>query len=398
MKILLSVLLALVFVSNELCAEKELINGNNQFSIDLYKQLRSEKDNLFFSPYSISSAFAMTAVGARGQTAKEMEAVFHFSPEMFSGFRQLNKQLITTAEPRTGSPTLQIANAIWPQKGLQLLSPFKNVLQKDFGSSIESVDFIHNTDGAINIINKWVSENTKGKIPNLLNSGNVTSETKLILTSAIYMKAAWMNVFDEYGTQKAPFHIDLQNSIDTSMMHVTEHFYLYDDAEVAVIKMPYVYDSSGPVLVMMVALPKEINGLSRLEENLSYQKWTNWVTKGERRRMHVSFPKFKIENRMSLNNTMSVMGLKQAFSRQADFSGITGKPDLYISEAIHQTYIDVDEKGTEAAAVTAIGMRATSIVIPEEPHEFNADHPFMFLIMDQKTQTILFMGRFLKPT
>lgn len=373
-----------------------LVNANNEFSFNAYNQLKKQNGNLFFSPYSISSAFAMTAVGAKGQTAKEMMSVFHFSPELFPAFNVLNKKLITSAQPRESSPTVQIANAIWPQKGLSLLESFKNAIQNDFGSTIETIDYLNNSATAINTINTWASDKTKGKIQNLLNESVVTSETKMILTSAIYMKATWMNVFEDFATQNMPFYLDSQNTVDVPMMQNTEHFYLFEDDKVAVIKMPYVYESQGPALVMMVALPKTKEGLSKLEEGLNVSQWNDWLTKGTRRRVHISFPKFRIENRMTLNDIMQAMGLKQAFTRQADFSGITGKPDLFISEAIHQTYIDVDEKGTEAAAVTAIGMRATSIMIPDEPYEFTADHPFMFLIMDQKTQTILFMGRFVK--
>lgn len=370
-----------------------LVDGNNQFSFDAYQQLKNQKGNLFFSPYSISSAFAMAAAGARGDTAKEMFYVLHFNPDAFPAVVRLNKQLINSGQSRQGSPVLQIANAIWPQKNLQLLAPFTAIIQKDFGSSIETLDYVHEPAKAVETINRWALDHTNGKIKDLLSLKDVSADTRLILTSAVYMKAAWLRQFNNHATSKAPFHIDANQSIEIDMMQSTDRFSLFVDDEAAVIELPYIHDTQGPALAMLVVLPKQIEGLAKLESGLSLKKLNSWKEQMSRQRVQLSFPKFKIENKMDLNDVMAALGMKLAFTRKADFSGITGSSDLFINEAIHQTFINVDENGTEAAAVTALGMRTTSIEIPEEPYEFIADHPFFFIIVDQRTQTILFMGR-----
>lgn len=374
-----------------------IVDGNNRLSLNLYQQMKVNDENLFFSPYSISSAFAMTAAGAKGMTAREMYDVLQFTDIASPGIGWLNKQLITTTQTKPTSPIVQIANAIWPQKDLGLLPSFKNVVQKDFGGTIDSLDYAHDIAKAVAEVNKWADVNTKGKIQNILSERDVSSDTKLILASAIYMKANWLHMFNEYGTQNAPFHIDKKRTVDTPMMQVTESLSVYDDKDVAVIELPYIHDTQGPALSMVVALPKDIEGLAALEEKLSIQLLGDWLKQARKQKVQLQFPKFKLESRTVINDVMQALGMKLAFTKQADFSGITGRPDLFISSAIHQTYIDVDEKGTEAAAVTVIGMRTTSMEIPVEPYIFTADHPFVFFIIDQRTKAILFMGRFVHP-
>lgn len=374
-----------------------LVEGNNQFAFDFFKQVRNQKGNLFISPYSISTAFAMPAAGAKNDTANEMMRVLHFSPEVFPEIGQLNQRLSSIEKRKGNSPILKLANAAWVQNGVTLLESYQKVLQKDFGSHLANVDFADNPVKAIAVINDWVSDNTNGKIKDLLTSGDIASDTKLVLTTAVYMKGQWVHAFKKEATRDSAFYIDPQHIVDTPMMNLREEFLLFVDGDAAVVSLPYMHEASGPKLQMIVVLPSSLDGLSKLESNLTHGKWKSWLENMKLRTVNLTFPKFKIENKISLNDPMKALGMKKAFTKSADFSGITGRPDLFISQAIHQTYVDVDEEGTEAAAATGLVMRTTSVHIPEPPYTFVADHPFLFFIMDQESQAILFMGHFVQP-
>jgi serpin B len=291
-----------------------------------------------------------------------------------------------------------LANAAWVQKGMGLLPNYQRTIRQHFGSPIETVDFAKNSSQAIATINQWVFNLTKGKIKDLLSSQDVSDSTRLVLTSAVYLKAQWLSPFDDGLTKSESFHVNKKDSQDVQMMQINKGFPLYVDNNVSVIELPYANASGkGPQLVMVIALPKDATHLDQIEENLSLSQWKNWIEQMRIKQVELSMPKFKIQTRMDLNDTMKALGMKLAFTPNANFSGITGNSDLYINKAVHQTFINVDEKGTEAAAATAISMNLTSAPDPEPPYVFKADHPFIYVIMDRSTGTILFMGRLSKP-
>jgi serpin B len=378
--------------------QQSLIEGSQLFAFDMYRQTSKSEGNLFFSPYSISTGFAMTAAGAQGDTAEQMMQVLHMQTHLYPAFFSLNKQLVTVHHTTLASPTLQLANAAWVQKQLEIQPAFQRTLMQDFGSSMQTVNFSGDAAHAIETINQWVDQNTKGKIKNILTTADVSQETRLVLTSAIYMKAQWLHHFKRDLTRTGAFHLSSDKTQDATFMGQTAHFPLFVDDTSAVLELPYVKESAhGPDLAMMIVLPKDKNGLDKLEAGLSASQWHGWLDQMKTQRVHVVMPKFKLETRTVLNELMQTMGMKLAFTPKADFSGITSKPDLYISKAIHQTFIEVDEKGTEAAAATAISMNLTSMLEREDPYEFVADHPFVFIIFDKNTDVILFMGRFARP-
>lgn len=397
--------LFLLLISSQIFAQNgengsrdAIVKGTQAFAFDFYRQQSSKEGNLFFSPYSIATAFAMTAAGARGTTEKEMLNVLHIPSAAFHGIAALNQHLTTTTQQKPFSTTLLLANNVWVQSQFPLLLPFQKTIREDFGSSINNVDFAKHSAAAIESINRWVAENTKGKIQHLLTAQDVTADTRLVLTSAIYMKAQWLHLFDEKKTAKKPFYLDKTKSIDANMMSMTATFPLFVDDTVAVVEIPYVNEhAQGPELVMMIALPKELDGIAGLESQLSAETFQKWSKGLQTKRVKLSIPKFKLETRIDLNDSMKALGMALAFTPKADFSGISGSANLYISKAIHQTFVDVDEKGTEAAAATAISMNLTAILAPEEPHVFNANHPFLFLIVDKDSGAILFLGRLTKP-
>lgn len=375
-----------------------LVEDTQLFAFDLYQRLSKQQGNLFFSPISISTAFAMAASGARGDTEKEMMQVLHLTKNAFTAFAPLTKQLVANTQARPSLPILRLANAAWVQKGFELLPSFQTTLQENFGSPIANADFAEEPAKAVETIDQWVLEQTNGKIDHLLTLQDITQNTRLVLVSAVYMKAQWERIFDKHLTQDAPFHVSASKTVNASMMHVTAYFPLFVDENAAVIEVPYVRDPlSGPELKMLIALPSEATSLQQLETELTPQKWGQWMDRMKSQRVHLSIPKFKIETRLDLNAVMQGMGMKLAFSPKADFSGITGHPDLYINKAVHQTFIDVDENGTEAAAATGISFNLTAVREEKEPYQFIADRPFLFLILDKKTESILFMGRFMQP-
>ncbi len=378
--------------------QQALIEGSQLFAFDMYRQTSKSEGNVFFSPYSISTGFAMTAAGAQGETAEQMMQVLHMQTHLYPAFFSLNKQLATVHHSNLSSPTLQLANAAWVQKELGIQPAFQKTLMQDFGSSMETLDFAEDPSHAIETINHWVDQNTKGKIKNILTSADVSQDTRLVLTSAIYMKAQWLHHFKRDLTREGVFYLKEDKTENATFMGQTAYFPLFADDTLAVLELPYVKETAhGPDLAMMIVLPKDKTGLAKLEMGLSAAQWHNWMDQMKTQRVHVVMPKFKLETRTVLNELMQAMGMKLAFTQKADFSGITGKPNLYISKAIHQTFIEVDEKGTEAAAATAISMNVTAMLERDDPYEFLADHPFAFIIFDKNTNVILFMGRYARP-
>jgi serpin B len=376
--------------NNETVAE-----GNYNFAFDLYSKLRQEKDgNLFFSPYSISAALAMTYSGAKGNTATEMSDVMHFNADQekfHSSFKTLVDELATRNQ---NGVQLNIANSIWVDKSYTFLKGYLAGVKKYYGSSINQVDFVNKFEANRIKINKWVENKTNKKIKDLLSKGVLDEETRQVLVNAIYFKGTWLNKFKKSKTQKMPFHKGKQAEISTNFMKETLSLPYYEDKKVQAIQLPY----AGNKISMVIVLPRERNGIAELEKSISGDKFKTW-TLFRNSKVDLSLPKFKMTCQFSLGKALIGMGMKEAFTNGADFSGMTGKKDLKISAIIHKAFIEVGEEGTEAAAATAVVMRTKSASInrPSTPKVFKADHPFLFVIRDNSTNSILFMGRMVNP-
>lgn len=372
-----------------------IIESNNQFSFDLYHQLTRKPGNLFFSPYSIAEAFAMLTIGAQGETAQEMEKVLHLTPSSLLLMGQLHQKLSTDAK----NPTqLHLANALWLQEDLSLLNLFQLALKQNFNSTVKKVNFEKEPAQAVKTINEWVEKQTQGKIRQLFNFNDITKQTRLVLTSAIYMRAQWAHLFDTKLTAKANFKVTERQTLEVDMMKIIETYPLYVSDDFALIELPYLTEASKDLqLALTILLPHENTDFSSLEESLNFDNWQVWNGKMLSRRVQLMLPRFKVEDRLNLNQTLIELGMVQAFNNQADFSGITGNKTLMISEAIHKTFIQVDEKGTEAAAATGISMNLKSVFNSEEPYYFTADHPFIYIIHDKNTRAILFIGKLTTP-
>ncbi|HUA65534.1 MAG TPA: serpin family protein [Alphaproteobacteria bacterium] len=373
----------------------EIVAGNSQFALDLYARLRTGRGNVFFSPYSISSALAMTYAGARLETADQMAATLRFKlsfSRVHLAFAELENHINAIQEEK--EVQLAVANSLWPQTGFVLLPDYLALCKQNYGTAIMPVDFAEHTDAARNEINEWVSDRTNAKIPELIKPGMLNGGVRLVLVNAIYFKGDWQIPFNVRLTEDQPFHVSPDTSVKAPLMQQTDEFGYGEFPGVQVLEIPYAdWDIS-----MLVLLPRDVDGLTNLEAQLTPENLKSWTTGLPTQRVHVFLPKFTVRSQFLLADTLAAMGMPDAFDgNKADFSGMDGRRDLFISRVIHEAYVQVDEKGTEAAAATGVAMlgRAAS---PRQVPVFRADHPFLFLIRDNQTGSILFLGRMADPT
>ena len=373
--------------------EEIVVEGNNEFALELYAKLRVQQGNLFFSPYSISTALAMTWAGARAETEKQMARVLHFTlpqERLHKAFCGLQTRL--NAPDKGRSYELNVANALWGQKGEGFLEEFLGLVKTNYGGGLNEVDFVQAAEAARQTINAWVEKETNGKIKDLIGKSVLDRMTRLVLTNAIYFKGNWARQFEKDRTKDGPFTLLSGGKVDVPMMNQTAEFNYMEAEDLQGLELPYVDDE----LSMIILLPREVDGLGELEKTLTAERLSQWLAGLHKRKVIVSVPKFRMTSKFGLADVLKSMGMTDAFCGVADFSGMNGKRDLFISAVIHKAYVDVNEEGTEAAAATGVVMRLTS-ARPEEPVVFNADHPFVFLIRDNKSGSILFIGRVMNP-
>ena len=368
-----------------------IVNGNTAFALKMHQELCSKEGNFFFSPYSISSALGMTYAGARNNTEKEMKEALHFPGgrnELCTSFGKLQEEL--NAVQKTGDIKLSIANAIWAEKRYDFLPDYMDLVQKDYKSKIALADFAGHAERERKMINAWVENQTNDKIKTLIPMDVLDSLTRMVLVNAIYFKGDWASMFKESNTHEQEFYVTNEKAVKVKMMYQKGDFKLAEDENTQALEMMY----KGDHISMLVLLPKQKNKISTLEKTLTAEMLNGLITKLRKTEVKVSFPKFKIETRYDLVPPFMNLGMKDAFSKRSDFSGMDGTKDLFISAILHKAFVEVDETGTEAAAATAIIMALTSV--SNEPR-FTADHPFLFLIRDNATGSILFMGRMVDP-
>ena len=371
-----------------------VVSGNNQFAFDLYKRLAGEESsNIFFSPYSVSTALAMTYAGARGNTEAQMADTLHFSlpqGDLHAAFGSV----IGDLNGRQGQGyQLNTANRLWGQQGYGFLPGFLDVTRQHYGAEMARVDFIGATEPTRQTINQWVEEQTQEKIKNLIPSGALTPLTRLVLTNAIYFKSDWKYQFDPEQTEYAPFWTTPDEQVNVSMMRQERELKYAALPTFQVLELPY----AGEDLSMLALLPNERDGLAKLESWLTAETLGQSAGQMASEKVSVSMPKFGMTQKFGLAPVLSSMGMSDAFDpTAADFSGMNGKRDLFISGVVHKAFINLDEEGTEAAAATGVVVGTTS-VDPPIP-EFDADHPFLFVIRDNRTESVLFMGRVTDPS
>lgn len=374
-----------------------LAGGNSAFAFDLYQALKEEDGNLFYSPYSISLALAMTYAGARGETEQQMADTLHFilsQDRLHPAFNSLDIELGQRGEGAEGKDgegfRLNIVNAIWGQEGYEFLSEFLDVLAENYGAGLRPLDFAGAPEESRITINDWVSDQTEGRIEDLIPQGLINALTRLVLTNAIYFNAAWQYPFEEDATGDGTFHVLGGGEVTVPMMRQTESFSYAEGDGYQAVELPY----DGRELSMVILLP-EAGQFNDFEDSLDVRQVEAIVKDLESGRVALTMPKFEFESSFGLKESLAAMGMPVAFSGGADFSGMTGNRDLFIADVVHKAFVSVDEAGTEAAAATAVIMQLTAM--PEEPVEVTIDRPFIFLIRDIETGAILFVGRVANP-
>jgi serpin B len=379
-----------------------LANSTSTFALDLYQQLRAKKENLAYSPYSISLAAAMAYAGARGETERQMASTFHFplpQDPLHAAFGALHHELAMRgrkpAQPASEATPfrLNIANAVWGQDGYDLLPGYLDLLNRYYGAGLGLLDFATAPEASRNIINDWCREETEGRIPKLLRPGTVNSATRLVLTNAIYFNAAWRQPFDPDRTTSEAFHLLDGRSILVPMMkQKAKHDYVLGQGFQAVI-LPY----AGGEISMWVVVP-DSGRFNVFEDSLVASQVDAIVAQKSWGLVNLTMPKFEVDTYYSLKETLSILGMPLAFDLRANFSGITGHRKLFIQDVVHQAFVSINEKGTEAAAATGIAIAPGMPRTPPVPVEIRIDRPFVFFIRDVETGTILFVGRVLDPS
>ena len=373
---------------------KDIVTGNNDFAVDFYRQVSDNDNNIFFSPTSMYMAFSMLYEGARENTARQIQQVFGFDPN--EALRHnATAHIMASVNQDDPHATLNLANAIWIADWFAPYDSYTDIIRNTYLASAEKVDFMDKNDG-IKRINKWASENTQGKIDKVIIKKDVNKDTAMVINSAIYFKGTWLTQFPAEDTKKSDFYGNGAESTSTDFMNVHNMFDYSSMDGVQVLRMPY----DGGRLSMLILLPHDADGIRQLEETLSAGQIERWMAGLRNQEVTVSVPKFETRVNYKLNELLIAMGMEDAFNpRSANLTGIAKvEPDrnLYVDKASQDAYVKVNEEGTEAAAVTTIVVMADSL--PPPPPRFIADHPFIFIIQDDESGIILFMGRVSDPS
>lgn len=373
-----------------------LVGANTDFACSAYQYIKGDS-NVFYSPYSISLALAMTYAGARNETEMQMAKTLHFTlpqDRLHPAFNSLDQELAERGKGAKGKDDkgfrLNVVNAIWGQKGYKFLQTYLDLLAANYGAGLRILDFEGAPDESRKIINNWVANQTEQRIKDLIPAGVIDQMTRLVLTNAIYFNAAWASQFQKESTHPDTFYLLDGSEVKTSMMSQTESLGHAAGDDFTAVELPY----DGREMSMLLLIPEK-GKFQEFEKSLSALRLQNIIGSLQSRRVALSMPRFKIESKFSLAKVLSEMGMPVAFTGKADFSGMTGNRDMAISDVIHQAFIDVNESGTEAAAATAVVMRLTAI--PGIPTEVKVDRPFIFFIRDVKTGAVIFGGRVLNP-
>ncbi len=376
----------------------ELVEGNSTFNFAFYQAIREENGNLFYSPYSISMALGMTYAGARSETAQQMAETLHFTlpqDRLHPAFNALDLELASRGEGAEGQDgegfRLNISNSIWGQRDYPFLPVFLDLLAENYGARLGLMDFINSPENSRIIINGWVSDMTEGRIEDLIPLGAITLLTRLVLTNTIYFNAAWNLPFDEELTQDGVFYLLDGGQVTVPMMTQTEHFRYTEGENYQAVELLY----DGEELSMVILVPRS-GQFEAFENSITLSQLNAVLDNLISSNIQLTMPKFRYESSsISLREILAQMGMPVAFDSSADFSGMDGTRNLFISDVLHKAFISVDEAGTEAAAATAVIIVGGAS--PVQPTEVTINRPFIFFIRDIETGSILFMGRIVNP-
>lgn len=375
-----------------------LVDAWTGLAVDLYKRLvageRPAVENLVVSPSSVATVLAMVLPGARGATADEIALALHsqLDPERVAAAAgALDRALIEQA--RADELDLRISNAVWTQDGLALRPDFERALVEAFRAGLRQVDFQTSPEAARRAINQLVSEQTAGKIPELFDPGAIPSDCRLVLTNAVYLEARWLQAFDPDQTRPERFHPPGGGTIEVDMLHRQASFGYGEGDGWRAVELPY----RGGRLVMDVIVPDE-GGCDRFRAGLEAERLRALLGSLASREVRLALPKFTFDSDLDLGAPLQALGMRAAFTDFADFSGITEQEALRVDRVVQRAHVEVDERGTTAAAATGMTMKLVSMVAPSPPVELRVDRPFLFAVRDRMTGALLFIGQVTDPS
>lgn len=395
MKIITTLLLSIFTLTTMAQDEFSYSKSVNQFAFDMFEITSKDKKNIVFSPFSISSALSMTYCGAKVKTKKDMRKVLYLPKDielMTSVYAEYNRSM--QSEFITDNITLKIANSLWGEKSYPFNKEYIKLIDTKFNAPFNKVSFINNSEKSRKEINKWVEKKTENKIKELIPPKILSANTRLVLTNAIYFYGGWAKAFKKAATKKADFHVSETEKVAVDFLNTAKKLFYYENDLFKAVEIPY----KGKAASLMIFMPKNIEGFNNLSKTLDFKTYSEWNSEMKEAMVQLSVPKFTIESDFELSEVLSKMGMKVAFTNTANFTGMSNKDDLKIDKVIHKAKIGIDEEGTEAAAATAVVMvRKTSISGKLKLVEFKADRPFIFILKENKNNTILFMGKVVKP-
>ncbi len=365
---------------------------NNAFAGDVYAHLAVKNGNLFFSPTSIQTALAMTCAGARGKTGEEMARTLRLDCDAPTQLGDFLDRL--NADGAKRGYELALANGLWGQRGCLFLPDYLTLVKRHYGGDLSELDFVGDADGSRQTINDWVTRRTNDRIKDLIPPNIIDSDTRLILTNAIYFKGKWDFPFRVELTNEGEFTTGAATKIKASFMYQQARFRYAEDKDVQVLELPYGKND----VAMRIFLPKKVANLAVFEKHMTCERMAGLTGTLQQQAVKVWIPRFMMESQFSLADTLKAMGMKLAFDPDnANFEGMAAADQLFISAVIHKAFVKVDEEGTEAAAAAAVEMKLRGARLPTTPPVFRADHPFVFEIVHQASGAVLFMGRLTTP-
>lgn len=365
---------------------KTIAKANNQFTFDMLKQLHENNTDLFFSPFSISTALSMTYAGAKNKTENEMQNVLHFeknSDDFHNAYSKYINQI-----KNNKNINLNIANALWAQKGFYFEKKYINLLKNAYNTKIQTVDFKNNASKQVKKINKWVYKQTNKKIKDLLNPSSINALTRLVLVNAVYFQANWKTKFKPKKSYNDNFYLSNGKIKKCKFMTNKLYLYVYEASNYTAVNIPYKKNEASFVVI----LPQKRININQFVKDFSFSDYETFLNSMRKRDVELHLPKFKLTTQFNLSESLKNIGMPEAFSDNADFSGMTGKRDLKIDKVIHKAFVEVSESGTEAAAATGVVLMEKTAHKKKDIVLFKANHPFIFLIIDNSTNAILFSG------
>ena len=375
-----------------LTPDPAMITRNNQFALELYKIISRKPGNMFYSPFSISAALGMTYTGSKANTEKQIASVMHFATNDAAFYNNYQAYLASINNLNNDAVSIYTANSFWAQADFTFKKEFVEIIRNHFSGEIKNVNFAKEAEKCRQEINKWVESKTNNKIQNLIQPGLIDDLTRLVLVNAIYFKAPWDMPFDEKATKKMDFKTTATTVVSADFMTAENNYKYYTENDFSAIEIPY----AKGTLSMLIILPSDDNSFTSLQKNIDHTVYQKIVSAMTVKKIRLMLPKFNTTSEFELSDVLQEMGMPEAFSDKADFSGMTGKKDLKISKVVHKAFINVNEAGTEAAAATAVIIRVKSM--PVNVVEFKADHPFMFIIKENTNGSILFAGNIFDPS